>query len=382
MKSVLCENQNVVLQKSNYSNPNTFNALDAGLAFLTFSVLFLLLRLVSKSLVEALIAFSGDVMFANCVTLLLSQSLVFFTAFVFSKIKRTALLSGGGFAFKFDVVNALFGLVTLFGIFFLLYRTHLKFVDDWTHVLYLTDYETHTLLNNTYEGRANLFLSGIYTFVLVPLLPAICEEALFRGVIMRGLRQFGDGFAVIASALIFALMHGSYEQFVLQFATGIVIAIAVTVTDNFFVGSAIHFLYNLSASVLIATPKLLNSFLPQYEYLYDASSVLLGFAFILIGSVYFGKLFLSKYKRKVTKMPTLSNYRLFYVIESDFIAENKCNARYYNSINDDFYKKESKEKFYDGNGFVKFNKRSDKLISLIILGVAIAVSIALLILNG
>jgi len=382
VKSVLCENQNVVLKKSNYSNPNTFNAFDAALAFSVFCVAFLLLRFISPSLIKALLAFFGDATFANCVAVLISQSIVLLVALVFSKVKKVGLLSGGGFAFKFDAQNALFGLITAVGVFFLLYRTHMSFVDDWTHILYLTDYETHALLKNSYAGGANPFLTIIFTFVLVPFLPAVCEEALFRGVIMRGLRQFGDAFAIICSALIFALMHGSYEQFVLQFATGAVIAIAVTITDNFFVGSAIHFAYNFIASLLIATPEVLNSFVPQYAYLFNASSIILGFAFVLAGFVYFGKLFLDKYKRKVTDKPTKANYKVFYVIESDFVAENKYNARYYNSVTDDFYDKKSNEKFYDGNRFVKFNKRSDKLISLIFLGLSIALSIALIILNG
>lgn len=56
------------------------------------------------------------------------------------------------------------------------------------------------------------------------LIPAILEEFLFRGAILRALRRFGDGFAIAGSAAVFGAIHYSFtrdvEGFVLGLALG------------------------------------------------------------------------------------------------------------------------------------------------------------------
>ena len=69
--------------------------------------------------------------------------------------------------------------------------------------------------------------------VLFAILPAICEELIFRGVIFNGLRKnFSDTFAVIFSALLFALMHSSVMQLAYPFIMGIIFAIIVQQRQN------------------------------------------------------------------------------------------------------------------------------------------------------
>lgn len=80
--------------------------------------------------------------------------------------------------------------------------------------------------------------------IFISLLPAICEETLFRGVVLQGLRRFGDFYAVIVSAALFMLMHANPLQTPFPFVMGIVLGIVFIKTGNLIYSSVIHFVNN------------------------------------------------------------------------------------------------------------------------------------------
>lgn len=59
----------------------------------------------------------------------------------------------------------------------------------------------------------------VYSCVLAP----VCEEVFFRGMLLPRLRPWGDGFALCASALLFALVHANLYQMLYAFAVGLVL---------------------------------------------------------------------------------------------------------------------------------------------------------------
>ena len=63
-------------------------------------------------------------------------------------------------------------------------------------------------------GELPVAFNLIYSCLLAP----VCEELCFRWMILRRLRPWGDGFAVCASALLFALVHGNLYQMLYAFA--------------------------------------------------------------------------------------------------------------------------------------------------------------------
>lgn len=67
---------------------------------------------------------------------------------------------------------------------------------------------------------AGLALGLFYSAAAAPL----TEEILFRGVVLGRLRRFGDGFAILISALLFGLYHGNLEQFAFAVPVGVVLA--------------------------------------------------------------------------------------------------------------------------------------------------------------
>jgi len=81
-------------------------------------------------------------------------------------------------------------------------------------------------------------------FITIAVIPPVVEELMFRGMILHGLRRFGDGFAIVASALLFGLYHGNFVQFVFAFLAGLAMALVVVRTGSLWTSILIHFVNN------------------------------------------------------------------------------------------------------------------------------------------
>ena len=86
-------------------------------------------------------------------------------------------------------------------------------------------------------GNVLLILEGA-------VVPALVEEFAFRGVIMQPLRKFGDKFAIIMTAFLFAFMHGNMMQIPFAFIAGIALGYFSIATGSIWTSVAIHFLNN------------------------------------------------------------------------------------------------------------------------------------------
>ena len=79
-------------------------------------------------------------------------------------------------------------------------------------------------------------ITGGATFLLrilqTAVLPALIEEFAVRGVVMQPLRRYGDKFALLMSAFVFALMHGNMVQIPFAFIAGLAIGYAVIATGS------------------------------------------------------------------------------------------------------------------------------------------------------
>lgn len=122
----------------------------------------------------------------------------------------------------------------------------------------------------------------ILAIILMAVLPAIFEEFIFRGIILNGLKtKFGENYAILISALMFAFAHGSIEQFLYQFALGIIIAWMVVRTGSLLSGILIHFLNN--AIVLILNYISQNG--GSFELTYNAWQWVLSIGLVLVACV-------------------------------------------------------------------------------------------------
>ncbi len=143
------------------------------------------------------------------------------------------------------------------------------------------------------------FGGRIIYILSIAVVPALVEEFAVRGVILQPLRKYGDRFAILASALIFAVMHGNLIQAPFALIAGIGIGYAVCITNSIWTGILIHFCNNLYSVIIeflvadIADETKVNS-------IYITATVVL-YAVSIIGSVAFIAL---KNKRKI--MPSFT----------------------------------------------------------------------------
>jgi len=96
------------------------------------------------------------------------------------------------------------------------------------------------LINNS----KNLFELGTITFCIA-VVPAICEEFLFRGYLMQNIKQNNSKrFAIILSSLLFAIIHLNPIGFIQIFILGLYLGILFYTTRSIIPAILMHFLNN------------------------------------------------------------------------------------------------------------------------------------------
>ena len=100
-----------------------------------------------------------------------------------------------------------------------------------------------------YSAPSDLFGRIIYV-ISVAVIPALCEEVATRGAIMQPLRKYGDRFAIIASSVVFALLHGNLVQAPFALIAGIGMGYVVCFTESLWTGIAVHMLNNLYSVIV------------------------------------------------------------------------------------------------------------------------------------
>lgn len=123
--------------------------------------------------------------------------------------------------------------------------------------------------------------------ILVCVLAPLFEELMFRRLLLDRLRPYGERFALIGSALMFALIHGNLSQMFYAFGIGLVLGWLVLKTGCLWQSILIHAGINFISAGL----------LPLLEPLGEAGNVILA-AFALGGTV-LGIVFFFAYRRDV-----------------------------------------------------------------------------------
>lgn len=348
-------------------NPNGYAKYDAGIVFLSFTLLFYLASLlfvwVVKSIPTVYKAFKEDYWLLSCVSIVYSQLIIFAFAFVYSKIRKVSLFNGGGYACKFSMVPVLMGILLICGVYFVFSSAHMQIASDFSELfpssgINVEDYPVNgwTLLD---------------AFVLSVILPAICEEALMRSIVMRSLENFGSLFAIICSGAMFAIFHGNTSQLLLQFLGGVAIAFALISTKNFFVSCAMHGMYNLFVYVLAIFEGLLEENHYKAFLFYDAVTVFVGICFIAVAVYYFVKLYISKEKRDIKVNRDIPLSKKVYIYDKERTIK-EVYAYKTQEVNQEL---EAGKLFLHGKNFISANKKGNNIFSIIILSVSIVVGV-------
>lgn len=145
-------------------------------------------------------------------------------------------------------------------------------------VLGLVGFNPVDTLNLVRDNVGYLFLN---LFVL-SVLPAIFEELIFRGIVYNGLKSSHNSvFAIIVSAIMFSLMHGSLQQTLYQFIIGIVLAIVMFATENILYPIILHFCNN--AVVIISDFFIVSEEVVVYEF--SLINIIIPILLAIIGTI-------------------------------------------------------------------------------------------------
>lgn len=109
-------------------------------------------------------------------------------------------------------------------------------------------------VDNTVMTLSEQILGVTFPVMLffMAVVPAFCEETLFRGVVYGGYRKHGDKFvAVLLSGFLFGIMHMNLNQALYAFAIGVLLALLFEATDSIFPTMLFHFVYNAQSCCLM-----------------------------------------------------------------------------------------------------------------------------------
>lgn len=105
------------------------------------------------------------------------------------------------------------------------------------------------MVTETSIGLSSMFTSSsmIVAIIVVGIAPAICEEAVFRGVFFNSVwnQTHGKWIPILVTAAVFGLFHGSIIRFFPTFLLGIVLGYLVYETNNMFYNVMFHAINNI-----------------------------------------------------------------------------------------------------------------------------------------
>ena len=130
-------------------------------------------------------------------------------------------------------------------------------------------------------------LDVIMIFISSSIVPPLIEEFAIRGVVMQGLRKYGNAFAIVTSAFVFGIFHGNAVQMPFAFLCGLFIGYAVIATESLWTGIIIHALMNGMSAISSGLIYYFDEYTSNtFFYIGSAAGVALG---IIAAIIYFVK---------------------------------------------------------------------------------------------
>ena len=130
----------------------------------------------------------------------------------------------------------------------------------------------------------------VLQFIVIAMVPAFCEEFLFRGAILTNLLPFGRGTAILISSLLFGIMHQNAEQILYAFGAGILLGLVYERTGSIWNCTLLHLVNNfISYTMIIASDKL-GGFYPELmNVALEAALCMVGFVCLAVLAVVFSE---------------------------------------------------------------------------------------------
>lgn len=117
---------------------------------------------------------------------------------------------------------------------------------------WMKDYESQAeTLTEAFLKTNSVWVLMVNLFI-VAVVPAIGEEWLFRGVVLKLFKQITGNYhwAVLISAFLFAALHLQFMSFLPRFVLGILLGYLFVITRNLWVPIFAHFINNASSIII------------------------------------------------------------------------------------------------------------------------------------
>jgi membrane protease YdiL (CAAX protease family) len=126
--------------------------------------------------------------------------------------------------------------------------------------------------------------SMLLALLAFSITPSICEEVLFRGVLLRGLMdRLGRAESIFFTGLLFGLFHLNIYRFLPTSIIGLIIAYLVVSSSSLITGILYHAVNNA-----VALTALNISYLQKYRWLYEESHIPLPILILSFAVFFYG----------------------------------------------------------------------------------------------
>lgn len=145
-----------------------------------------------------------------------------------------------------------------------------------------------TQMSGINEATAEMFafsdnmVQNIVMIIYFVFIAAITEELLCRGLVLKLLSPVNKTFAVIASALLFGVMHGNFNQMFNGFILGLVIGYAAVKSKSIWLPIICHMVANTNAMVIAFLEYKMGEDVIKFELIYAAVLVVVAIVAIVL----------------------------------------------------------------------------------------------------
>lgn len=117
--------------------------------------------------------------------------------------------------------------------------------------------------NTVNELQPENLSCALVLFVQLVVIAPLFEEFWYRGIVMKALQPYGNGFAIFVSALLFGLTHANLQQFFYATVLGICLGYIAVTTKSIVVTTVMHAMFNSISGIML----LFMSLTPVQDYM-------------------------------------------------------------------------------------------------------------------
>jgi membrane protease YdiL (CAAX protease family) len=139
----------------------------------------------------------------------------------------------------------------------------------------------------------------IYSCILGPF----TEELMFRGILLKRARRFGDRTAVVYCAIMFGLMHGNLSQFLYAMVIGLLLGYLAVKSNGLRYNVILHIMINSYSTVLVIGEELLEGAGLDFAVGFYELATLAVILLLIVGAI----IFLVQYGPRMYREVTLAN---------------------------------------------------------------------------